>query len=200
MKIRTKFILSIILPVIISVIVISVVVSMQIRGTVVESFEMTSQEQLSRVDGFVNQLLKGPAEITKYVASLPEVKNGLGDWTRFFDLPEGNYFALRDEMGANEREAFNSFERLLKSHPEYAYVYAGLKDGGYTAAPNEQLPSSYDPRKRPWYTQGENSSTETTLLKAYITTTGVPNIGMVTKIPRRGRSIHGGCRSGHFPW
>lgn len=183
MKIRAKFILSIILPVVISVALISVMVAMQIRGTVLESFKMSANEELLQVDGFVNQLLKGPADITKYVATLPEVRNGVGDWTRFFTLPEGKYFALRDKgMGVEERKAFDTFDRLMRSHSEFAYVYAGLKDGGYTAAPNEELSNSYDPRKRPWYEQGAASKTDTTLLKAYITTQGVPNIGMVTKI------------------
>ncbi|TDT88391.1 methyl-accepting chemotaxis protein [Pseudodesulfovibrio indicus] len=182
MKIRAKFILSIILPVVISVTVISGMVSMQIRGTVLESFEASAQGQLLMVDGFVGQLLKSPADITRYVASMPAVRNGLGDWTRFFTLPEGKYFALRDNMGALERQAFEAFDKLMRSHSEFAYVYAGLKDGGYTAAPNEEVSNSYDPRKRPWYEQGAASKTDTTLLKAYITTQGVPNIGMVTKI------------------
>lgn len=182
MKIRAKFILSIILPVVISVTVISVMVAMQIRGTVLESFKTSAQGQLLVIDGFVNQLLKSPADITRYVASMPAVKNGLGDWTRFFTLPEGKYFALRDNMGTLERESFEAFDRLMRSHSEFAYVYAGLKDGGYTAAPNEEISNSYDPRKRPWYEQGAASKTDTTLLKAYITTLGVPNIGMVTKI------------------
>lgn len=182
MKIRSKFILSIIVPVVMSVLAISIVVSVGIRDTVTELFETSSQEQLLRIDGFVNQLLKGPAEITKYVASLPTVVNGRGDWTRFFELSEGKHYAVRDDMGELERASFNTFDRLLKSHPEFAYVYAGLADGGYTAAPNETLTHTYDPRKRPWYTQGMASSDETTLLSAYITTEGVPNIGMVTKI------------------
>ena len=182
MKIRAKFILSIILPVVLSVSVISVMVAMQLRGTVLESFKTSAHEQLLMVDGFVGQLLKSPADITKYVASMPEVRSGLGDWTRFFTLPEGKYFALRDDMGVLERKAFEAFNRLMRSHSEFAYVYAGLKDGGYTAAPNEEVNNTYDPRKRPWYEQGASSKTDTTLLKAYITTMGVPNIGMVTKI------------------
>ncbi|WP_316900663.1 methyl-accepting chemotaxis protein [Pseudodesulfovibrio indicus] len=182
MKIRAKFILSIILPVVISVTVISGMVSMQIRETVLESFKASAQGQLLMVDSFVGQLLKSPADITRYVASMPAVRNGLGDWTRFFTLPEGKYFALRDNMGVMERQAFEAFDKLMRSHSEFAYVYAGLKDGGYTAAPNEEISNSYDPRKRPWYEQGAASKTDTTLLKAYITTLGVPNIGMVTKI------------------
>ncbi len=182
MKIRSKFILAIIVPVIISVLIISIVVSIGIRGTVTEQFETSSQEQLLRIDGFVNQLLKGPAEITKYVASLPSVINGRGDWTHFFELPEGKHFAVRDDMGELERVSYNTFDLLIKSHPEFAYVYTGLSDGGYTAAPNEALSSTYDPRKRPWYKQGISSPDETTLLNAYVTTEGVPNIGMVTKI------------------
>ncbi len=182
MKIQTKFILSIILPVVLAVAVISTMVSVQTTNTVTDLFEMSSQEQLQRVDGFVGQLLKGPADITKYVASLPSVKNGVGDWGRYFDMGSGKHNIKRDNMGEQERIAFGTFDLLLKSHPEYAYVYAGLNDGGYTAAPDEPMTDQYDPRQRPWYKQCLASPDETSLLSAYITTEGVPNIGMVTKI------------------
>ncbi|WP_319468565.1 methyl-accepting chemotaxis protein [uncultured Pseudodesulfovibrio sp.] len=182
MKVQTKFILSIVMPVVLAVAVISVAVSVQVTGTVTDLFEMSSQEQLQRIDGFVNQLLKGPADITKYVASLPSVKEGEGYWRKYMDLPAGKHSIEHADMDAKERIAFNTFRLLLKSHPEFAYVYCGLKDGGYTQAPDESMSSGYDPRKRPWYSQGMNSPDETTLLSAYITTEGVPNIGMVTKV------------------
>ena len=181
MKILAKFILSIIVPVFCSVIVISIVVSMQVSDTVTEQFEMSSQEELRVVDGFVTQLLKGPAEIAKYVASLPAMTEGMGKWTRYFELPEGDNPVLHDGMGARERSAFDTFERLMKAHPDFAYVYAGLEDGGYTQSPSENMGNKYDPRKRPWYTQGKQSAEDVTLLSAYITTQGVPNIGVVAK-------------------
>ncbi|WP_338666827.1 methyl-accepting chemotaxis protein [Pseudodesulfovibrio methanolicus] len=182
MKIRAKFILSIIIPVFVSVVVISSVVSLQVSGTVTEQFKMSSQEELRVVDGFVSQLLKGPAEVAKYVASLPALTGGMGEWTRYFDLPAGDNPVLHDGMSAKERSAFDTFERLMKSHPDFAYVYAGLEDGGYTQSPSENMGNKFDPRKRPWYIQGKQSPTEVTLLSAYITTQGVPNIGVVAKV------------------
>lgn len=182
MKIRAKFILSIVVPVVVSVVVISSVVSLQVSGTVTEQFEMSSQEELRVVNGFVTQLLKGPEEIAKYVASMPSLTGAMGEWTRYFDLPAGDNPVLRDGMNEKERSAYNTFERLLKSHPDFAYVYAGLEDGGYTQAPSENMGNKFDPRKRPWYTQGKQSATEVTLLSAYITTQGVPNIGVVAKV------------------
>lgn len=182
MNIRSKFILSIVIPVIISVAVISIAVSVKLGGTVTEQFEMSSQEELVLVDGTVNQILKSPAEVTKFVASLPSLVNGLGNWTKYFELPPGKHPIERDTMSPAERSAFKTFERLMQSHPEFAYVYAGLEDGGYTQSPDEAMGAGYDPRKRPWYTQGMQSSEDTTLLSAYITTEGVPNIGMVSKV------------------
>ncbi|OIQ48938.1 Methyl-accepting chemotaxis protein I [Pseudodesulfovibrio hydrargyri] len=181
MKIRAKFISSIIVPVVVSVVVISSVVSLQVSSTVTEQFKMSSQEELRVVDGFVTQLLKGPAEIAKYVASLPAMTEGTGEWTRYFDLPAGDNPVLHEGMSDKERSAFYTFERLMKSHPDFAYVYAGLEDGGYTQSPSENMGNKFDPRKRPWYTQGKQSATEVTLLSAYITTQGVPNIGVVAK-------------------
>ena len=191
MSIRSKFLLSILLPVVIAVAAISIVIAFQISRTVTDMFEQSAQEQLVRIDGYVNQLLKAPAEITKYVAMLPDVYNGQGDWTRYFELPPGKYDVERENMGEKERAAFNTFRALMKSHPDFAYVYAGLKDGGYVQAPDEANSNEYDPRKRPWYKQGLQSSTDTTLLSAYITTQGVPNIGMVTKIKNESGQVVG---------
>jgi methyl-accepting chemotaxis protein len=182
MKILAKFILSIIVPVFCSVIVISIVVSMQVSSTVTEQFEMSSQEELRVVDGFVTQLLKGPEEIAKYVASLPAMKGGMGEWTKYFELPAGDNPIPHEGMSEKERSAFDTFERLMKAHPDFAYVYAGLEDGGYTQSPGENMDNEFDPRKRPWYVQGKQSASETTLLSAYITTQGVPNIGVVAKV------------------
>ena len=181
MSIKSKFILSIIIPVFCSVVGISIAVYMQVSSTVTEQFEMSSQEELRVVDGFVTQLLKGPAEIAQYVASLPTMTGGKGEWTRYFELPEGDNPVLRDGMNAMERSAFETFERLMQAHPDFAYVYAGLEDGGYIQSPSENMGNKYDPRKRPWYTQGKQSSKDVTLLSAYITTQGVPNIGVVAK-------------------
>ena len=181
MKIRSKFILSIVIPVILSVTVISFAVSLQITGTTTNQFETSSKEQLQRIDGLVTQLLKSPANVTKYIASLPSVTNGVGDWTKFYNM-SGNVFVERPDMNPLEKEAYHTFQLLLKSHPEFAYVQVGLQDGAYSFAPNEQLPDNYDPRQRPWYQQGISSPDETTLLSAYVTTGGTPNISMVTKI------------------
>jgi len=181
MKIRSKFILSILVPVICSVAIISSVVFVLIENTVTDQFKMSSQEELTVVDGFVRQLLKGPAEIAKYVAALPEFKEGSGEWTRYFELPAGDNPVIHEGRSDKEVSAQATFARLMKAHPDFAYVYAGLEDGGYTQAPSENMGNSYDPRKRPWYTQGKSSSTDVTLLSAYITTQGIPNIGVVSK-------------------
>lgn len=190
MKIRSKFILSIIIPVILSVAIVSIAVSLQFTGTVTNLFEESSKGQLQRIDGLVNQFLKSPANVTRYVASLPSVKKGVGDWTKFYEIP-GKPFAERPDMNPQEKQACQTFNQLLKSHPEFAYVQAGLKDGGYAVAPNEQLPENYDPRMRPWYKQCLSSPDETTLLKAYRTTEGAPNISMVTKIRANDNQVIG---------
>ncbi|GAB7024215.1 methyl-accepting chemotaxis protein [Salidesulfovibrio brasiliensis] len=189
MSIRMKLILSIVLPVVVAIVAISTTISMQLGTTVVEAFETSSREQLERIDSYVGQILQGPENITKYVASLPIAKEGMGDWTRYFELSGEGIPVERPEMGEKERAAFKTFEALMAAHPDFAYVYAGLEDGGYTQSPDEGLSSSYDPRKRPWYTQGKAASGDTTLLSAYITTEGVPNIGVTTKIRNNGNVV-----------
>ena len=58
-------------------------------------------------------------------------------------------------MGEKERSAFDTFERLMEAHPDFAYVYAGLEDGGYIQSPSENMGNEYDPRKRAMVHSGE---------------------------------------------
>jgi len=182
MSIRLKFILSIILTVCISILAVSVSISMLLDGTISGMFERSSRSQLVRIDDYITQFLRAPIEIAKYVASLPEVTESEGDWTRFFELGAGKHPVERDDMGVNERKAFNSFRAIVETHPDFDSVYAGLNYGGYTQYPDSPRKEGYDPRKRSWYKSGIAQSEDTNMLKAYLTSTGTPNIGLVSKV------------------
>jgi len=71
---------------------------------------------------------------------------------------------------------------FMKANPDFAYVYMGFADGGYTQDGKEIIKNDYDPRLRPWYKESLASSSNSTLLSAYMTTSGAPNIGYTTKI------------------
>ena len=190
MGIRGKLILSIICPVLISIIVVTVAVGLQLTGTVETNFKDASTEQLDLVDDYIAEVLSKAAAASRLMAGLEDIQGALGEWRRYFEL---NRKVIPSEFEASPSE--NYFQQIadaqMKANPDFAYVYAGLEDGGYRCNGDEELPAGYDPRKRPWYKEGKSSSTDTTLLSAYITTMGVPNIGVTTKIKGPGGKLVG---------
>ncbi|KAB1442278.1 methyl-accepting chemotaxis protein [Pseudodesulfovibrio senegalensis] len=181
MSIRTKFMLSILLPVFISVGIITTAVYIQYEDTVLNLFEDASQQQLERIDDYVTQIFKEAEATARYVAELPASRNGMGNWPVYYDKV-GEVNIPNDTMSAEQMSVHDTFTRLLKAHPGYAYVYAGLEDGGYDQAPGADGMQGYDPRKRPWYKETMASADDVVLLSAYITTEGVPDSGVTAKI------------------
>lgn len=181
MKIRTRMILAIILPMIISVLVVMVTVSMQFDSTAEESYHKTASQELTLINNYIAEILKKAENVSRFIAGLDETKNAMGKWTKYFEL-SGPSKPAQYATSASEIVVNRLANDLMKANPAFAYVYLGFEDGGYTQDGADTLKNDYDPRKRPWYKQGKNSPTETTILSAYVTTEGFPNIGMVSKI------------------
>lgn len=181
MGIRFRLILAIVMPLIISVGIVTFSVSLQFNSTAEDSFRKSSYEELSLINNYITEILKKAENTSQFVASLPETRNAVGKWTKYFELPgpskPAEFATNPSEIRVNEIA-----DLLMQANPDFAYVYMGFKDGGYTQDGSETIKNNYDPRIRPWYKEGKKSPTDTTLLSAYITTEGVPNIGITTKI------------------
>ncbi|WP_167512342.1 methyl-accepting chemotaxis protein [Oceanidesulfovibrio marinus] len=144
-------------------------------------YHESSRESLVLVQRYVNEILNQAKYTSAFMATLPEVKGAMGKWTRYFEqdkpTPAGAVATDPSEILIKRM-----CDDMMSAHPDFAYVYMGFEDGGYTQNAEEVMATDYDPRRRPWYTQSKQSATDTTLLSAYITTQGVPNIGVTTKI------------------
>jgi methyl-accepting chemotaxis protein len=181
MGIKVKLILAIIFPILVSVAIVTGAVFFQINTTVEDNFHSSSSQQLQLINDNINEILARARNTSRFVAELDEVRNAVGKWTRYFTL-DGPSKPTQFATDPSERLVYRLANTLKKANPDFAYVYMGLKDGGYTQDGTETLKNDYDPRKRPWYKEGSRSDGDTTLLSAYITTEGVPNIGVTTKI------------------
>ncbi|WP_320169496.1 methyl-accepting chemotaxis protein [Maridesulfovibrio sp.] len=190
MRIKTRMILAIIFPMVISVGLVMLTVSMQFDSTAEDSYRKTASQELELIDNYISEILKKAENVSKFVAGLSETQNAMGKWTRYFELssPTKPGAAASSESEKTVNRLAND---LMKANPTFAYVYLGFEDGGYTQDGTETIKNDYDPRKRPWYTQGKNSPSESTLLSAYITTEGIPNIGVVTKIKNSAGNLIG---------
>jgi len=180
-RIRTRMILAIVLPMIISVAVVMFTVSMQFDSTAEDSYRKTASQELKLINNYIAEILKKAENVSRFVAELDETKNAIGKWTKYFEL-EGPSKPAQFATDPSEIKVNRLANNLMDANPAFAYVYLGFEDGGYTQDGSDTLKNDYDPRKRPWYKEGKTSSQESSLLSAYITTEGYPNIGYVTKI------------------
>ncbi|WP_415714724.1 methyl-accepting chemotaxis protein, partial [Maridesulfovibrio sp.] len=181
MKIRTRMILAIVFPMIISVGVVMLTVSMQFDSTAEDSYRKTARQELRLVNNYIGEILNKAKNVSRFIAGLDETKKAMGKWTKYFELAGPSKPAMH-ATDSSEIAVNRLANDLMKTNPSFAYVYLGFEDGGYTQDGSETINNTYDPRKRPWYKEGKNSDKESTILSAYITTEGFPNIGMVTKI------------------
>lgn len=190
MRIRTRMIMAIVLPMVISVAVVMFTVSMQFDSTAVESYHKTANQELRLINNYIAEILKKAENVSRFMAGLDETRGAMGKWTKYFEL---------DAPSKPAQHATDSTEIMvnrlandqMKANPAFAYVYMGFEDGGYTQDGSDTLDNSYDPRRRPWYKEGKNSAKESSLLSAYMTTEGFPNIGYVTKIKDKGGQFIG---------
>ena len=181
MGIRFKLIFAIVFPILVSVAIVTGAVFVQINGTVEKDFQSSSSQQLQLVNDYINEILNRATNTATFISDLDEVRNAVGKWTRYFDL-DGPSKPTQFATDPSEKLVYGLANTLVKANPDFAYVYMGFKDGGYIQDGTETIKNNYDPRKRPWYVQGSKAQSDSTLLSAYITTEGVPNIGVTTKI------------------
>lgn len=64
------------------------------------------------------------------------------------------------------------FQQMKTTRPEYAWIYMGFEIGMHRSYPWHSYSSSYDPRLRPWYQQGEAAAGATVFTSPYIDSSG----------------------------
>lgn len=142
MNIKRKLILTFTLIATLPVMLVALLVVLNLRGEARSHFANSSAREIRQVENAMQLFFEGIDQNVAYLASQPVLANVDGHLTR--------HMATGGGAGDQDREVFEFFERMAKSHPAYAYVSVGSTDGGYTYWPGDPL-GDYDPRSRPWY-------------------------------------------------
>jgi len=128
------------------IVLVATLVVINLRGEAREGFLDSSSREIRQVSNAMNLFFQGITQNVDYLASLPQV-TGSGDTIKKHISAD----AAQITPGEQDKALFELFTRLANSHPDYAYVSYGLKDGGYAFWPGDPNMSNYDPRTRPWY-------------------------------------------------
>lgn len=154
----------------------------------VTSFEESSLSELQQVDNFISEFMHEAQLNAKFIAGEPAVVDSLGYNLNLVEDSSLNGIR-RELMNEQGKAAFDLMERIVKSHEAYDFAFYGMEDGGFNMFPEESLPKGFDPRGRPWFHTAVSASVETSVSKAYKSTTGKAVSTVTAKIRDNGRVV-----------
>ena len=170
MSIRIKMMLAILMAVVVTLAGVTVTVSKKLQTALTENFAVTSQAQLDRVSAFVDNFFDRTMSDIRFMASMSQVRENLGNMTVYKDLGV-DVKPVGLELPPKERELFQLFSSWQANNPWYLLVYLGDSLGGFVQAPDDPLSAGYDPAARPWFAEAQRAG-KAVVTEAYISDTG----------------------------
>ncbi|ANI12746.1 chemotaxis protein [Pseudomonas citronellolis] len=146
MNLKQKLILAFAAIASLPVLLVAVLVIFNLRGEAREGFIDSSSREIRQVENAMQLFFDGIAQNVEYLAAHPQLQAIDGSLKQYIGAD-----AAQHPAGALDRQVFDLFAGLAHSHPDYAYVSLGTRDGGYAFWPGDDKLASYDPRSRPWY-------------------------------------------------
>nr|WP_160285559.1 methyl-accepting chemotaxis protein [Pseudomonas knackmussii] len=146
MNLKKKLILAFSAIASLPVILVAVLVILNLRSEARQSFIDGSGREIRQVENAMQLFFDGITQNVEYLASHPQMQAIDGSLKQFIGAD-----APQHPAGPLDRQVFDLFAGLAHSHPDYAYVSVGTRDGGYAFWPGDDQLASYDPRTRPWY-------------------------------------------------
>ncbi|HGM5581330.1 TPA: methyl-accepting chemotaxis protein [Pseudomonas putida] len=128
------------------IVLVATVVVLNLREEAQDDFLDGSSREIRQVGNAMNIFFQGIAQNVEYLASQPLVTASADNLKKYIAAD-----AAQIPMGEQDKALYDQFSRLAQSHPDYAYVSYGMKDGGYAFWPGDPKMASYDPRTRPWF-------------------------------------------------
>ncbi|AXA26886.1 chemotaxis protein [Pseudomonas putida] len=128
------------------IVLVATVVVLNLREEAQDDFLDGSSREIRQVGNAMNIFFQGIAQNVEYLARQPLVTASADNLKKYIAAD-----AAQIPLGEQDKALYDQFTRLAQSHPDYAYVSYGVKDGGYAFWPGDPKMASYDPRTRPWY-------------------------------------------------
>ncbi|UTW09372.1 methyl-accepting chemotaxis protein [Pseudomonas benzenivorans] len=146
MNIKQKLTLAFAVIACVPVILVALLIILNLRSEARTAFLDSSAREIRQVDNAMQLFFESIRQNVDFLASQPQLTAIDGDLKRYIAAD-----AAQVEMGAQDQRVFELFAALAASHPAYAYLSLGTREGGYVFWPGDPNLSNYDPRTRPWY-------------------------------------------------
>lgn len=140
----------------------------------------TKSQMLLMDDNFSNTIRKVKEDV-KLLANLDDIRSTDQSITALFNMPniEGNPKYSKQIKGV-EGNIYKDLENYAMTHDKTTYVYVGTKWGGYVQWPDGLSTSTFDPRKRPWYTPAIENPGEVIISEPYVSAIDSSNNVIIT--------------------
>ncbi|MCB6182042.1 methyl-accepting chemotaxis protein [Leeia sp. TBRC 13508] len=165
MKIKTRLAICFVGIATLPVLLISGFAISSLRQQAIDNFVDSSTREIRQVDTAFTQYFNDIGENVRFFAKHPNVHSMDGSVTKYLDNP-GNEMTP-DTNGGVESDIFKLFDQFGSTHPAYAYIYTGNKEGGFIQWPKGKVMKNYDPRKRPWYESAMKEPGKLVMTEAY---------------------------------
>ena len=190
-SIKLKLIAGLLSVVVATMAGIFVIVGITVSNQSTEASLQDMQAELGQVDNAISLFLDENKQNADMLAAFPASQR--------LDEIATSHLATREKTRArpwtDDRVGWSLVELIdliQKTHPAYVEVFAGSEKGGFVSSLLEgEMPAGYDPRVRPWYTEGLQTPDAAVVSKAYKSTTGEAVTSVMRAVRRDGRII--GC-------
>ncbi len=165
MKIKHKLVAAMTATTLVPVLLLSAYSIEQAREQARARFADISARQLEAIDSQFSSFFADIARNVEFLARAPQLRAADASLSTYYDGPE--QLADAAAQGGVEAEIYHLFERFADTHPGFAYVYMGTREGGYVQWPKGKVTAHYDPRQRPWYQKAQQTPGQVALSGAY---------------------------------
>ena len=179
---------------IIPLVVVGFFIDSNIRSSAQADFTKATTREVNQVDNAIDIFFDGMKKNLKMLADSPTTRQTEGKITSYINKPGGadGMVPMKPlEAGGYEAESYRSFEQMVRAHSEVSVISLGTSDGGYLQYPAIARKTGYDSRTRDWYKDTVKQPDKIVITDPFLTSKGVPTIGIFTTIRNQDNSLKG---------
>lgn len=192
--IRNRLIVTFLAISFIPLIVVGFFIDRNIRSSAQVDFTIATTREVNQVDNAISIFFDGMKKNTKMLAESPSIRRMDGKLTLYMNKTGGadGMVPMKPlEAGGYETDLYSAFEQFVKAHPEVSTISWGTSDGGYLQYPAIPRKAGYDSRSRDWYKDTVKQPDKLLLTDPFLTSKGIPTIGVFTTVRNQDDSIKG---------
>ena len=194
-SIRNQLIVLLLIITIVPLTVVGFFIDGNIRNAAQADFIKATSREISQVDNAIALFFDGMKKNLKLLADNPASRRTDGSITSYINASAAGADGLVPmkpiETGGYEAEMYRAYEQIAKAHPEISVVSLGTSDGGYLQYPAIPRKTGYDSRTRDWYKDTSKQPDKLVVTDPFLTSKGVPTIGIFTTIRNMDNSLKG---------